>query len=281
MLDRGRSRTAGGRAPSPEMGTPGRSGSQLPNIESGDAKAAHCHTMDTLFKSSGHRHKVALATRDQGAMVHRKFTLIDQLLIRADALIRPLRHDVGEPRRPSPAIGIATADLPESARRHAAGLMRVNHSGEVCAQGLYHGQALTARLEQTRRTMERAAEEEQDHLAWCAARIRDLGSDTSALNALWYGLSFGLGAAAGLVSDRLSLGFVAATEDQVCQHLAEHLEQLPSGDQQSRAIVEAMLIDERKHAQTALAAGGIPLPQPVKVLMSLVAKSMTKTSYLV
>ncbi len=214
-------------------------------------------------------------------MVDRKYTSIDQLLIRADALIKLLLLDAIEPRRPSPAAGIAAAELSASARRHAAGLMRVNHSGEVCAQGLYHGQALTARLENTRRTMERAAEEEQDHLAWCEARIRDLGSDTSVLNPLWYGLSFGLGAAAGLVSDRLSLGFVAATEDQVCRHLAEHLEQLPSGDQQSRAIVEAMLVDESNHAQTALAAGGTPLPQPVKALMSLVAKGMTKTSYLV
>lgn len=214
-------------------------------------------------------------------MVERKLSPIDRALVRADGVLRVLAGRAPKPKRPSPAEHVIPTDLPAGERRHIAGLMRVNHSGEVCAQGLYHGQALTAKLMDTRQAMERAAEEEQDHLAWCETRIRDLGSDTSVLNPLWYGLSFTLGAAAGLVSDRLSLGFVAATEDQVCQHLQEHLQQLPSADQKSRAIVETMLVDESNHARMALAAGGAPLPQPVKMLMSLVAKSMTKTSYFV
>ncbi|NIT64774.1 MAG: 2-polyprenyl-3-methyl-6-methoxy-1,4-benzoquinone monooxygenase, partial [Gammaproteobacteria bacterium] len=119
--------------------------------------------------------------------------------------------------------------------------MRVNHSGEVCAQALYQGQALTAHLPQVRREMEDAAEEEADHLAWCENRLRDLDSHTSVLNPLWYSLSFGLGAGAGLVSDRLSLGFVAATEELVCKHLGRHLDSLPEGDSDSRAVVSQML----------------------------------------
>ena len=151
--------------------------------------------------------------------------------------------------------------------------MRINHTGEVCAQALYQGQALTAKLPQVRIAMEHAAEEEVDHLAWCEQRIHQLGSHTSILNPLFYGMSFGIGAVAGLISDKVSLGFVAATEDQVCKHLNEHLEQLPAEDEKSRAILEQMRIDEEQHAESALEAGGFRFPAPVKFGMSLMAKA--------
>jgi len=157
--------------------------------------------------------------------------------------------------------------------------MRINHTGEVCAQALYQGQALTARLPRVRQAMEHAAEEEIDHLAWCEQRIRQLGSHTSVLNPLFYGLSFGIGASAGLISDRISLGFVAATEDQVCKHLDEHLERIPETDQKSRAILLQMREDEARHSTAALDAGGLRFPAPIKFGMSLMAKVMTKTTY--
>ena len=169
--------------------------------------------------------------------------------------------------------------LDDKAARHVAGLMRINHTGEVCAQALYQGQALTAKLPQVREAMEQSAEEEIDHLAWCEQRIRQLGSHTSVLNPLFYGMSFGIGAVAGLISDKVSLGFVAATEDQVCKHLNEHLEQLPAEDEKSRAILEQMRIDEAHHAESALQAGGFRFPAPVKFGMSLMAKVMTKSTY--
>jgi ubiquinone biosynthesis monooxygenase Coq7 len=212
-------------------------------------------------------------------MTQRALSRLDQLIIGIDRVVRTLADTPGEERRPSPARDLPKSELDDAERRHAAGLMRVNHSGEVCAQALYQGQALTAKLPQVRAEMEHAAEEEIDHLVWCRQRLDDLNSHTSYLNPLWYGLSFALGAGAGLVSDRVSLGFVAATEERVCQHLQTHLEQLPETDRQSRAVVQQMLTDEAKHAQTALAAGGLDFPAPVKTAMSLVAKAMTASSY--
>gem|GEM_PF-108048 len=170
----------------------------------------------------------------------RHYSPADRLLMQADSALRTLLPFSGQPARPSPAVLKNEAELSESETRHVAGLMRINHTGEVCAQALYQGQALTARLPQVRRAMEQAADEEIDHLAWCEQRIRQLGSHTSVLNPLFYGLSFGIGATAGLISDRISLGFVAATEDQVCKHLDEHLGQLPASDDKSRAILEQM-----------------------------------------
>jgi ubiquinone biosynthesis monooxygenase Coq7 len=157
--------------------------------------------------------------------------------------------------------------------------MRINHTGEVCAQALYQGQALTAKLPHVRQAMEHAADEEIDHLAWCEQRIRQLGSQPSILNPLFYGLSFGVGAAAGLISDKVSLGFVAATEDQVVKHLDDHLQQIPEQDHKSRAILEQMRVDEEQHACNALDAGGLRFPAPVKFGMSLLAKVMTSTTY--
>ncbi|MAN51719.1 MULTISPECIES: 2-polyprenyl-3-methyl-6-methoxy-1,4-benzoquinone monooxygenase [unclassified Marinimicrobium] len=212
-------------------------------------------------------------------MTQRALSRLDQLIIGIDRVVRTLADTPGEERRPSPARDLPKSELDDAERRHAAGLMRVNHSGEVCAQALYQGQALTAKLPQVRAEMEHAAEEEIDHLVWCRQRLDDLNSHTSYLNPLWYGLSFALGSGAGLVSDRVSLGFVAATEERVCQHLQTHLEQLPETDRQSRAVVQQMLTDEAKHAQTALAAGGLDFPAPVKTAMSLVARAMTASSY--
>ena len=216
-------------------------------------------------------------------MSNRQLTRLDRLLIQADHAFRTVLTPAPAPARPSPAADAPEAHSSEhltpSERAHAAGLMRVNHSGEICAQALYQGQAFTARLPEVREEMEQAAAEETDHLAWCEQRVKTLGENTSRLNPLWYGLSFTLGAAAGLVSDRLSLGFVAATEDQVCKHLREHLHQLPEGDQASRAVVQQMLHDEARHAYNARQAGGVDFPTPVKGLMSLMSKVMTSTSY--
>lgn len=204
---------------------------------------------------------------------------LDQLLVQFDRAIRTLSPDTATHSRPSPAEKTSESEMDESERQHAAGLMRVNHTGEVMAQALYQGQALTAKLDQVRAEMEHAADEEIDHLAWCEQRTKQLGSHTSLLNPLWYGLSFGMGATAGALGDKLSLGFVAAIEDQVCEHLEEHLHTLPDQDQKSRVIVEQMLEDEARHSHTAIAAGGVRFPRPVKGLMSLVSKVMTKTSY--
>ncbi|QTF57554.1 2-polyprenyl-3-methyl-6-methoxy-1,4-benzoquinone monooxygenase [Stutzerimonas frequens] len=209
----------------------------------------------------------------------RHYSPADRLLMQADAALRTLLPFSGQPSRPSPAVLKNDSELTESETRHVAGLMRINHTGEVCAQALYQGQALTARLPQVRQAMEQAADEEIDHLAWCEQRIRQLGSHTSVLNPLFYGLSFGIGASAGLISDRISLGFVAATEDQVCKHLDEHLGQLPAGDDKSRAILEQMREDEAQHSTAAIEAGGLRFPAPIKFGMSLISKVMTKATY--
>jgi len=211
----------------------------------------------------------------------RNLSLIDQLICGADRALRTLTPGTQTLTRAMPQADqtVELAELSSDEKRHAAGLMRVNHAGEVCAQALYQGQALTARLPQVRAEMEQAADEEIDHLAWCEQRIEALGSHTSLLNPAWYGLSFGIGATAGLISDKVSLGFVAATEQQVCKHLEQHLSELPEHDSQSRAVVEQMLVDEAKHAHAALNAGGAEFPAPIKMIMTLVSKVMTRASY--
>lgn len=210
----------------------------------------------------------------------RRLTTLDGLLLQVDRALRTLAADAPPPVRLSPGkTTVQEHELETLEKQHAIGLMRVNHTGEVCAQALYQGQALTAKLTSVRSEMERAADEEIDHLAWCQERLKQLGGHTSLLNPLWYGLSFGIGATAGLISDKLSLGFVSATEQQVCQHLENHLEILPENDTRSRAIVEQMLEDEGKHADLAKEAGGLEFPSPVKGLMTLISGAMTKTSY--
>jgi ubiquinone biosynthesis monooxygenase Coq7 len=204
---------------------------------------------------------------------------IDKLLIEFDYALRTVAAKAPLPFRESPAQSAQEVAMTDNEQRHAAGLMRVNHSGEICAQALYRGQALTAKLPEVRAEMQHAADEEIDHLAWCEERIHQLNSNTSILNPLWYGLSFGIGATTGLISDKLSLGFVAATENQVCQHLEEHMEQLPTQDSKSRAVITQMLEDEARHAHTALEAGGFPFPEPIKKLMTSLSSTMTKSSY--
>lgn len=204
---------------------------------------------------------------------------VDNVLMQVDHALRTLFAHNHQCTRPSPAANIEEPTLEPAERRHAAGLMRVNHSGEVCAQALYQGQALTASLPTVREEMEQAAAEEIDHLQWCEERLQQLHSHTSALNPLWYGLSFSIGAGAGLISDKISLGFVAATEEQVCKHLQSHLQSLPASDDKSRAIVDQMLEDERKHGHTALAAGGQDFPTVVKSAMTMISKLMTTLSY--
>lgn len=213
-------------------------------------------------------------------MAHSGLSVIDKFIIQADQTLRTLTAgNDRQAERPSPAHQEDFAELSDTERQHSAGLMRVNHAGEICAQALYQGQALTAKLPYIREEMEKAAAEEVDHLVWCQQRINELGSHTSYLNPVWYGLSFAIGAGAGLVSDKVSLGFVAATEDQVCKHLQDHLEKLPEQDYKSRAVISQMLVDESRHAETALSAGGYNFPTPVKALMTLVSKVMTKSSY--
>lgn len=209
----------------------------------------------------------------------RHYSPIDRLLLQADTALRTLIPNSSHASRPSPAVLEPQSSLDAEQTRHIAGLMRINHTGEVCAQALYQGQALTASLPDVREKMEQAAQEEVDHLVWCEQRIRELGSQPSLLNPLFYGLSFAIGASAGTFSDKVSLGFVAATEDQVCKHLDDHLQQIPDSDRKSRAILEQMRIDEAAHADSALEAGGYRFPTPVKFAMSLMAKVMTHTTY--
>ena len=212
-------------------------------------------------------------------MSERPLSILDQVITGADRALRALSRNTQPASRPSPAEQLDEAKLDDTDRKHAAGLMRVNHSGEVCAQALYQGQALTAKLKSVRGEMEHAADEELDHLAWCEDRLSALGSRPSLLNPAWYGLSFSLGAGAGLISDKISLGFVAATEEGVCEHLRTHLAELPEQDERSKAVVAQMLEDEALHKKMALKAGGHDFPTPVKAAMGLVSKAMTLTSY--
>jgi ubiquinone biosynthesis monooxygenase Coq7 len=181
--------------------------------------------------------------------------------------------------RASPAAGMPEGELDDTQRRHAAGLMRINHSGEVCAQALYSGQAAVARDAGIHAQLLAAAAEETDHLGWCAERLAALHSRPSLLNPLWYGGSFAIGALAALVSDRVSLGFVVETERQVEAHLGEHLHKLPEGDAASRAVVAQMQADEARHGNAAQAAGGIDLPPPVPALMRMAAAVMKAVAY--
>lgn len=209
----------------------------------------------------------------------RHYSLIDRLITEADKALRTVAPGAMQAQRSNPATPHVETALSEEERRHVAGLMRINHTGEVCAQALYQGQALTARLPDVRADMEQAAREEEDHLAWCEQRVSELGSHTSILNPLWYAMSFGMGAAAGMAGDKWSLGFVAETERQVCNHLQGHLNRVPVSDEKTRAILQQMHQDEAEHMQMALDAGAAELPAPVKGVMTLVAKVMTTTVY--
>ncbi len=209
----------------------------------------------------------------------RQAAIYDGVLSQLDQALRVVFAPPPSGTAPSPAGDIEDIELDEDSRRHAAGLMRINHTGEVCAQALYAGQAATARTSKVRIEMEEAAREEEDHLAWCAERLEELGSRPSLFNPFWYAGSFTIGAAAGLAGDPWSLGFVEATERQVEAHLDDHLDTLPPGDERSRAIVRQMKEDEARHADMAVAQGARSLPDPVQKLMGLTAGMMKAVVY--
>ena len=211
--------------------------------------------------------------------MERHYTPLDRVIASIDEALRISTGGAPAPERPNPAGDLAAAELDEEQRRHAAGLMRINHTGEICAQALYAGQAATARNDATREAMQSAADEEIDHLSWCEDRLRELDSQPSLLNPLWYAGSFAIGAIAGLAGDEWSLGFVKETENQVEAHLQDHLERLPPGDARSQAILDQMKIDEAKHATMAEAAGARDLPETVRRAMAFTAAIMKSLAY--
>jgi ubiquinone biosynthesis monooxygenase Coq7 len=209
-----------------------------------------------------------------------------QKLTLTDTLISELQHGLQSchvqpplQARPYPASGIDQQPLSDSEQRHVAGLMRINNAGEVAAQGLYRGQGLTARDESIRAVMQSAADEENEHLNWCQQRLHELKQSRSILDGFWYWGSFSIGAAAGAIGDKWSLGFVKETEQQVYRHLEDHVARLPEQDQRSRAILETMKIDEMQHAINAKEAGAAELPRVIKSAMKIVSKVMTFAAY--
>ena len=209
----------------------------------------------------------------------RQLSALDQIFNHLDRSLRAVHGQHQGTARPHPASSLTDDDLSETESRHAAGLMRVNHAGEIAAQALYNGQSLTAQSPVVKARMQESAQEEADHLAWCKQRVEELGQSTSLLGPMWYWGSFTIGAIAGATGDKWSLGFIKETEDQVIQHLQEHQQSLPDRDAKSRAIVKQMIIDEAHHGDKAVDLGGVPLPSPVKQLMRLTAKVMTTLSY--
>lgn len=212
-------------------------------------------------------------------MQDRHLTPLDRVLAGADTALRTMHSTPVRAARPNPAAGVAEAELSDSQKAHAAGLMRVNHAGEIAAQGLYLGHAAVARERRTVQQMKQAANEELDHLAWCEERLRELGEQPSALRAVWFGGAFAIGAASGVLGDRWSLGFIEETERQVAEHLGGHLDMLPDNDARSRAIVSQMRDEEEAHGANAREAGAAPLPGAVRHLMRGIAKVMTRTAY--
>lgn len=211
--------------------------------------------------------------------LQRRNSLMDELIKIVDAGLRSLNSQLIKPQRIYPAATIEEAQLTATEKRHAAGFMRVNHAGEICAQALYRGQALTAELTGVRDQMQQAANEEQDHLCWCQQRLRELDSHTSYLDPFWYLGSLLIGALAGWTGDRWSLGFVMATEQLVVDHLQSHLDRLPEHDVKTHAVIKQMQQDEAEHEFLARAAGGAELPAVIKTFMQLSSKLLTKTAY--
>jgi len=209
----------------------------------------------------------------------RNISAIDQLISHVDSFIKTTSGSVGQRDRRSPGEDITNQELSAEERDYSARLMRINHCGEVCAQALYNGQALTAKNARIAAVMQQACDEEADHLAWCEKRIKELDSRVSFLNPIWYAASFSMGLLTGLLGDKINLGFVAATEEEVCRHLDEHLEKISPRDQKSRAILRQMRDDENKHAGTAFSHGGAHFPAPVKSVMRQVSRLMTKSTY--
>ncbi len=212
-------------------------------------------------------------------MEDRNLSPVDRIIAGLDQALRVVNSEPTRAARPVPGSELADAELTETERSHAAGLMRINHAGEVAAQGLYQGHAAVARDPEIEAQMKHAADEELDHLAWCEQRLTELGSEPSALRPLWYAGSFAIGAASGVLGDKWSLGFIEETERQVSEHLAGHLDGLPENDLKSRAIVAQMRDEEEVHGENAGKAGAAPLPTPVRELMKAVAEVMKKTAY--
>ena len=212
-------------------------------------------------------------------MTARRLTPFDRLLASANNALRTVAAPAGNAARPYPASDVPDKELTEAERRHAAGLMRVNHAGEVAAQALYQGHAAVARDHDVESHIKEAAAEEFDHLAWCERRLMELGETPSRLSPLWYAGSFMIGAASGALGDRWSLGFIAETEKQVCEHLDSHLEGLPDNDARSRAVVRQMRAEEEEHGDHAREAGAAELPLPIRRLMRITARVMTRSAY--
>jgi 3-demethoxyubiquinol 3-hydroxylase len=208
----------------------------------------------------------------------RNLTPLDRLISSVGQALRTLTADSAA-SRPNPAAGLPQPELNDTEARHVAGLMRVNHSGEIAAQALYRGQSLTAHNPATRAALIEAAREEQDHLSWCGARLNELDARPSRLNPIWYFGSFAIGLAAGAAGDRVGFGFVAETERQVEGHLTEHLARLPAADERSRRILTAMKADEVRHGESAIAAGGAPLPAFMRFAMTRLSRVMTRAAY--
>ena len=204
--------------------------------------------------------------------------LLEKLIPQVDVVLRTLLAPATT-SRPYPDAGLEEGELSASEKQHALGLMRVNHVGEVCAQALYQGQAITARDQTNREALQHAAYEEVEHLAWTEKRVKELGGRTSLLNPVWYAGSLAIGLGAGLLGDKWNLGFLEETEKQVTAHLEEHLQGLPEQDVKSRAVVAQMRLDEMQHAEMAHDFGAAPLPLPVKEMMKLTSKIMTSISY--
>ena len=209
----------------------------------------------------------------------RNFSSIDRFIAAIDEGLRVSTGEAPAPFRANPAADKASAELDDDQRRHVAGLMRINHTGEVCAQALYAGQAATDRDDATREAMQSAADEEIDHLSWCEDRLKELDSRPSILNPFWYAGSYAIGAVAGIAGDDWSLGFVKETENQVEAHLADHLEKLPESDARSQASLDQMKVDEAKHADMAEQAGARDLPPPIKRAMAFTAGVMKALAY--
>ena len=204
---------------------------------------------------------------------------IDSFIIHFDSALRATAGSIGKTNRDSPAQNVECGRLSDAEKHESARLMRVNHCGEVCAQALYQGQALTANSSHVSASMKQAAIEETDHLSWCESRIKELDSSVSILNPFWYVSSFCMGALAGLMGDKVNLGFVAATEEQVCKHLDEHLQKLPKKDEKSRAILTQMKADEARHMHLARDAGAAYFPAPVRSVMTGISRLMTRSTF--
>lgn len=212
-------------------------------------------------------------------MTQRPLSKVDQLLLGVDKALRAVVPHSNPSTRPLPVSSDEIPELTITEARHVSGLMRINHTGEVCAQGLYHGQAFAAKDNDVRQAMQQSAEEEVDHLVWCETRLQELGSHASVFTPLWYGMSFGLGAVAGAISNEFSLGFVAETEAQVSEHLQDHITQLPDHDARSREILAQMDKEELHHRELALASGGAALSPPIRRTMRWMANRMKATAY--